>query len=117
MKTFEFTIRVQIPDNASEVVEHRVAQYATICQFGAGIFAIKNHEYGDAIRYGGLRGAVYEIIGGTARLHHLVNKVDPSSFPPPDAWGEMVGDTLVDLLNYSVIASLMLGEKNINGEM
>ncbi len=117
MTEFEYTIRVQLPEGASEKLKSRLLTFASSVEFAARIFAIKNHEYGDAIRFTGLRGATYEIIGGAARLNHLVNKVDPCDFPPPDGWGEMVGDTLLDILNYAVIGGMMLGEHNINGEM
>jgi len=109
---FEYNIHVQLPEGASQQLIDRLGKFLSICEFAARVFTIKNHEYGDAIRWGGVKGAVYELIGGVSRLHHLVNKTRPTN---QEAWKESVADTMLDTLNYAVIGSLLLSDDNIDG--
>lgn len=109
-----YTIRIRMPDGATTQLQERVRQAISICEFAINLFATKNHEYGDAIQYTGLRGAIYELVGNSHRLMHMI-KYRPC--PTSEEWGEAVSDTLVDTLNYSIIGSLMLGDNNMDGSI
>lgn len=76
------------------------------------IFAQKNREYGDSIRYGGVLGPIIEFIGLSGRLKKLI------VLNPKHGRGlkKLLRNILMDMIVYSVIAMMMMNENNWEGE-
>lgn len=104
---------VLVPDDWDYVDRDR--KFAKLCLAGQDLFMERNRQYGDAIRFGGLKGAVVELIGCVMRLQQLVMEIDGALYGNLDE--EAIINALQDTHNYSNIACLMLEEGNINGKM
>lgn len=113
---YEIATDLLLPDNispqAEQMILKRVSDFATVCGSGSAMFAHKNLLYGDAIRFGGVLGAIYEMYGIVGRLHSLAVK-------PPNMVDNAaaISDALEDLHNYAAIARMLLTEGNYKGEM
>jgi hypothetical protein len=102
------TITIKWPEGWE--YEQRERAFMRQCQLGSDIFAEKNRQYGDAIRFGGAIGAVMELIGCVARLQTLVVLNDG----PYDL--EAIYNALRDAHNYANIATMLVTDDNWKGE-
>jgi hypothetical protein len=102
-------------------MEQRLArrneEFLKICEGCFGLFEIKNAEYQDTISATGVLGAVIELIGVAARLKPLIlnNPNFEYDFTTDPDFRKSVGNVLMDLHNYSVIASIMFQNQNWRG--
>lgn len=96
----------------SEETRKRVEDFKEICKTGEAIFAEKNTDYGDSIRFGGVLAACYEIVGAAMRLPKLVF----FSSDHGRAKTEKIYDVLLDIHNYAAIALIMMKENNWEGK-
>lgn len=77
------------------------------------IFIDRNQAYNDAIRVGGLVGAIVTMVGDSARAHNLTFH-HGLTFPlERDAY--QLRQVLYDISNYAAIAAMMLEDNNIRG--
>ena len=70
--------------------------------------AVRNKEYGDAIRFTGAYGACVELMGCVMRLHRLIIS-NPEKGPDNE---KSIRNALLDAHNYAVIAEVMMNEGN-----
>lgn len=88
----------------------RLAQMREAHRQQLEIFHERNVLYGDAIRVGGVAGAVLELLACAARLHQLVILSEGHHYNK-----EVIRDTLLDAANYGSIGMMLLEEGNIWG--
>lgn len=93
-------------------MRNREPQYDAAVQSAKELFLLKNYEYHDAIRFGGMRGVVYEMISIAARLQ----QVDVNPNLTQERKNEIFRDKLLDAINYGTIGMMMLDDKNYEGE-
>lgn len=83
------------------------------------LFLERNKQYGNSIEETGVLGAVVELVAKNARLRELVLKNQSWGFGMDTPLGgeleQRVKDTLQDLVNYGVIALMMLEDENYRG--
>jgi len=98
-------------EQISEQTKIRLESFVTVCKTGQELFERKNTEYGDAIRFGGVLGACYGIIGAAMRLPTLVF----FSADHGRSRAEKLYDILLDIHNYANIATMFMKEQNWEG--
>jgi hypothetical protein len=105
-------------DDEKDHFSLRDDQFKEFCESALEIFKEKNRLYNDAISRTGVLGACVEIIGVAARLEPLVlqDKDFPNSIGSGGKNSEAILNALHDLHNYSVIALMMLEDRNWRGE-
>lgn len=99
-------------EQISEVTKARLESFDEGCQAGRELFARKNTEYGDSIRFGGVLAACYELVGAAMRLPTLVF----FSADHGRSKQEALYNVFQDLHNYANIAILLLKEENWEGK-
>jgi hypothetical protein len=75
------------------------------------LFARKNTDYGDSIRFGGVLSACYNIMGAAMRLPTLMFFAADHGRSKQDK----LYDIFLDLINYANIAMMMMKEDNWEG--
>lgn len=91
-----------------ELMIVRLHQILAVQETQRAIFLERNKAYGDAIKVGGVIGAVMEIIGCAGRLHTLVVKEGGTNI-------QAIRDTLLDAANYGSIGMMLLDDGNMLG--
>jgi hypothetical protein len=94
-----------------ELIKTRLESYDSNVIAAREVFATKNTEYGDSIRFGGVLAASYEIVGAAMRLPTLM-------FFSADHGrnkAEKLYDIFLDIMNYANIALQMMREDNWEG--
>lgn len=83
------------------------------------LFLERNKQYGNSIEETGVLGAVVELVAKNARLRELVLRNGSWGLgmdtPTGTELEQRVKDTLQDLVNYGVIALMMLEDENYRG--
>lgn len=102
-------LKMLVPDNWD--YRERERRFNKLCASAQAVFSQRNEQYGDGIRYGGLFGAVIELIGCVLRLQKLViisrGRLDRDA----------ILNALQDAHNYANIAAMMLEDNNIHGQV
>ena len=96
----------------SATTKARVDSFQMACDAGLELFTKKNTEYGDAIRFGGVLGACYAIVGAAMRLPTLVF----FSADHGRSRSEVLYDIFMDIHNYANIAMMLMKENNWLGQ-
>ena len=99
-------------EQISEQTKARLESFDEACQAGREIFCLKNTEYGDSIRFGGMLAAAYEIVGAAMRLPTLIF----FSADHGRSKQEALYNIFQDIHNYANIAALMMKENNFEGK-
>lgn len=94
------------------VMEQRLQQYDRVMGKARELFSERNREYSDTISVTGVLGACVEIVGVASRLKPLVIKAADRG----QSKREKVANVLLDLINYGVIAAIMMMVENWDGE-
>lgn len=101
--------------NTQQVRRAQIARFQDTC---TKVFEERNRAYGDAIRMGGLIGAIVTLTGDTARAHNLMiaalEMQTSTPVPAKEAFIKLE-DTLIDIANYAAIAVAMLEDENYWG--
>ena len=93
----------------------RVSAFRTFCMLAGNLFALRNTQYGDAIKETGVLGATVELVAVVARLKQLVLKM-PNEYPTDKEQLEQICNAFIDAHNYANIGLMMLDEENWNGK-
>jgi hypothetical protein len=99
-------------DKISDITKARLESFDLGCQVGREIFAEKNTEYGDSIRFGGVLAACYEIVGAAMRLPALIF----FSADHGRSKTEALYNVFMDIHNYANIALMLMKEDNWEGK-
>lgn len=91
----------------------RLVAFTKNCAEGQRIFKLKNKQYGDSIRFGGVIAACYNIVGAAMRLPQLVFYSKEHGRKSKDK----LIDILLDVHNYANIALLMIQDNNWEGKL
>jgi hypothetical protein len=100
-----------IKEGEMDATAKRLLQYDRIIAKSRAIFEDRNRRYGDAIVDTGLLGAVVNMAGDYGRLKKQVIRNPEHGRDCV----EDVEDKCVDMLNYLVIAQMMIEEGNFDG--
>lgn len=92
----------------------RIEHFRSICEKAGNLFAIRNRQYGDAIKETGVLGATVELIAVIARLRVLILQ-DPATFQNDAVRLQQIHNAFIDAHNYANIGAMMLDEGNWRG--
>ncbi len=93
----------------------RLEHFKITCRKASSLFAIRNSQYGDAIKETGVLGATVELIAVVARLRVLILR-NPATFQNDIVRLNQIKNAFEDAHNYANIGIMMLEGCNWRGE-